>query len=185
MFRASAFKTSLRATRPRRQRPVPRVRITPQSGPSTSRSASTSPIPVAADDASLVPFFDVPTSSCRSSAGLSTGLLSHPHLTTPSTLDTLAEGAMKRADSLMNRILNAQKSRDDLYMVIKNMDKVSDLLCGVIDLTELIRNAHPDPVWIQGADNVYDKLCGYMNTLNTHMGLYKASSLTAGNIWSQ
>lgn len=49
------------------------------------------------------------------------------------------------------------------------------MLCSVIDLAELIRNAHPDRHWVDAANNAYEKLCEFMNVLNTHVGLYEVS----------
>lgn len=62
--------------------------------------------------------------------------------------------------------------------MVKNLDRLSDLLCGVIDLAELVRNVHPDPAWAGGANEAYEELCEYMNELNTHVGLYEVSSAT-------
>ena len=59
--------------------------------------------------------------------------------------------------------------------MVKNLDRLSDLLCGVIDLAELVRNVHPDPAWASGANAAYEELCEYMNELNTHVGLYEVS----------
>lgn len=50
------------------------------------------------------------------------------------------------------------------------------MLCGVIDLAELVRNAHPDPAWVESAEEVYAHLCEFMNVLNTHVGLYDVRS---------
>jgi intermediate peptidase len=47
------------------------------------------------------------------------------------------------------------------------------MLCSVIDLAELVRNAHPDPEWVKSANEAYEKLCEYMNVLNTNVGLYE------------
>jgi len=55
--------------------------------------------------------------------------------------------------------------------VVKNLDRLSDMLCGVIDLAELVRNAHPDRAWVEAANNAYEALCEFMNVLNTHVGL--------------
>lgn len=59
--------------------------------------------------------------------------------------------------------------------VVRNLDRLSDVLCGVIDMCELVRNAHPEPYWSEAANAAYEYLCGYMNVLNTHTGLYQVS----------
>jgi len=58
---------------------------------------------------------------------------------------------------------------------VKNLDRLSDLLCGVIDMCELVRNVHPDESWVIEAERAYERLCSFMNGLNTDQGLYKVS----------
>ena len=137
---------------------------------STRRSA----IPASHDDSALVPFFDQPKSH-RSWLSSNGGLFLHKDLVKPSSFTKLADGTLRRAQVLTDRILRARESRAELQLVLKNLDKLSDLLCGVIDLAELIRNAHPDPAWVQSANDAYDTLCEFMNVLNTHVGLYDVS----------
>jgi intermediate peptidase len=55
----------------------------------------------------------------------------------------------------------------------KLLDRLSDVLCLVMDMAELVRNVHPDHKWVQEADTVYEVLGRYMNGLNTHQGLYE------------
>lgn len=62
-----------------------------------------------------------------------------------------------------------------MMKVVKNLDRLSDLLCSVIDLAELVRNAHPAEQWRDAANEAYEGLCGFMNVLNTHTGLYEVS----------
>ena len=69
--------------------------------------------------------------------------------------------------------MRARHNRDELFKVVKNLDRLSDMLCSVIDLAELIRNAHPDQEWVDSAEQVYEQLCEFMNVLNTHVGLYE------------
>ena len=59
-----------------------------------------------------------------------------------------------------------------MFKVVKNLDRLSDLLCSVVDLAEFVRNAHPDPKWVASANNLYESLSEFMNVLNTHVGLY-------------
>jgi hypothetical protein len=53
------------------------------------------------------------------------------------------------------------------------------MLCSVIDLAELVRNAHPDTEWVESANEAYEQLCEYMNVLNTNVGLYEVCLLLA------
>ncbi|KAI0687916.1 mitochondrial intermediate peptidase [Cytidiella melzeri] len=139
-----------------------------------SRHAATvsAPAPASSDDADIIADFDLPQAAQRYTGLKPTGLFGHAFLTTPSAFVELADSTLHRASLLTQRIVRARESRDELFKVVKHLDRLSDLLCGVIDLAELIRNAHPDPVWIQSAEHVYEKMCEFMNVLNTHVDLY-------------
>ena len=91
----------------------------------------------------------------------------------------LAQQTLARAQLLVDRIDRAgsvdastPEVAKELKEVVRNLDRLSDLLCGVIDMAELVRNAHPNPEWAEAANAAYEYLCGYMNVLNTHTGLY-------------
>jgi len=104
-----------------------------------------------------------------------TGLFKVPSLKEPRDYMELAEKALVRSRLLVNRIVAAGQAADsseELAKVVINIDRLSDLLCGVIDMAELVRHAHPDPAWIGAANDAYEYLCSYMNVLNTHTGLY-------------
>jgi intermediate peptidase len=63
--------------------------------------------------------------------------------------------------------------------VVKNLDRLSDVLCGVIDMCELLRTVHPDPEWVEECEQAYARLCNFMNELNTHPGMYEVSYMVA------
>ncbi|KAJ3866106.1 mitochondrial intermediate peptidase [Lentinula novae-zelandiae] len=130
-------------------------------------------IPASVDDRALITLFDEPRSGSSSSPWSHTGLFGHPSLINPRALVSLTNATLLRAQKLTDRILRARESRDELLKVVKNLDRLSDLLCGVIDLSELVRNAHPDRVWVDAANHAYEALCEFMNVLNTHVGLYE------------
>nr|BDS00035.1 mitochondrial intermediate peptidase [Mycoleptodonoides aitchisonii] len=129
-------------------------------------------LPPSVDDADIVALFDQPPSQSSASTSY-TGIFGHPLLTSPAAFIALADSTVRRAAILTQRILRARESRDELRKVVKNLDRLSDMLCGVIDLAELVRNAHPDQAWVESAEEVYEKLCEFMNVLNTHVGLYE------------
>ena len=136
-------------------------------------SVQASTIPASVDDIALVSLFDHPKSSLRTTPFSATGLFGHPSLHHPQGLISLAEATLVRARLLTDRILRARESRDELLKVVKNLDRLSDMLCGVIDLSELVRNAHSDRTWVEAANHAYETLCEFMNILNTHVGLYE------------
>lgn len=135
-------------------------------------TAQASHIPASVDDKGLVDLFDHPKSSLQLSPLSATGLFGHPTLTQPYALISLAEATLVKAQLLTGRILRAPESREELKKVVKNLDRLSDMLCGVIDLAELVRHAHPDKAWVDAANHAYESLCEFMNVLNTHVGLY-------------
>ncbi|KAJ7925965.1 mitochondrial intermediate peptidase [Mycena leptocephala] len=140
--------------------------------PRTYSSPSTRTIPASAEDRALVTIFDHPKSTFGSSSFSTTGLFGHRSLTHPGALVALTDATLIRAQLLTDRILRARESRQELHLVVKNLDRLSDLLCGVIDLAELVQNAHPERLWIDAANFAHEKLCNFMNVLNTHTGLY-------------
>ncbi|TFK56662.1 mitochondrial intermediate peptidase [Heliocybe sulcata] len=140
---------------------------------SKRRLASTATIPASADDKNIIPLFDQPEIGGPWASTSSTGLFGHPFLSSPTGFTALANSTLRRAQLLTERVLQAGRSREELLKVVKNLDRLSDLLCGVIDLAELVRNAHPSVQWVRAADEVYETLCEYMNELNTHVGLYE------------
>jgi intermediate peptidase len=147
-----------------------RLRAIPPSHARRRRFA-TAAVPVTANDLELAAVFDQPSSSTRVSS-FSTGLFGEGALASPQSLHALTDDTVRRARAITQRIKDAPNSREEMFKVVKNLDRLSDTLCAVIDLTELIRNAHPDAKWVEAADDVYDKLCEYMNILNVDVGLY-------------
>ncbi|KAG6897111.1 Mitochondrial intermediate peptidase [Termitomyces sp. T32_za158] len=130
-------------------------------------------IPASQDDVALVSFFDRPSSTFLRSPFSTTGLFGYPSLTHPDALISLADSTFVHAQLLIDRILRARESRDELLKVVKNLDRLSNMLCGVTDLSEFIRNAHPDPMWVRAGEHAYETLSEFMHTLNTHVGLYE------------
>ncbi|KAG6333072.1 hypothetical protein ID866_6023 [Astraeus odoratus] len=153
------------------QPPKPRYRLKKNSF--TRRTSTFATIPPSADDFELVSLFDQPRTNHHSRPLSASGIFQHTQLNTPAAFTALADSTLVRAQLLTERILRAPQSRGELFKVVKNLDRLSDLLCGVIDLAELLRNAHPDPQWVHSANDSYEKLCEYMNVLNTNVGLYK------------
>lgn len=137
----------------------------PLSGPSSR-----------ADDADIRAHFDQPSPLPSPHASSSkSGLFLFPPLTDPSSLSRLTERTLIHGHAIVQRIRDAplDPTGRELRLVVKNLDRLSDLLCGVIDMCELVRNTHPDIRWVEGSDQAYERLCSFMNELNTDQGLYK------------
>ncbi|GAA6007394.1 hypothetical protein JCM11491_004148 [Sporobolomyces phaffii] len=142
--------------------------------------------PTRAPDDVLHQAFDTPSGSYTPSApgGVRkpVGLFGQPLLADPAGFPVLAARTTLRAKVVVERIVrlgsapvppSVPQAEQALLVMVKNLDRLSDLLCGVIDLAELVRNVHPDPEWVAGADCAYEELCEYMNELNVHVGLYR------------
>lgn len=101
-----------------------------------------------------------------------TGLFRNPELTSPQGFQKEAEKAVRRVKLLINRITNANTD-EELRKVVKNLDRLSDILCSVIDTAEFVRTVHPDQKFSHEANRVYEYLCSFMNSLNTNRELYQ------------
>ncbi|KAG0268611.1 Mitochondrial intermediate peptidase [Actinomortierella ambigua] len=108
-----------------------------------------------------------------SAASDTAGLFQYPTLKTPETFLESVNAAIARGYLLVERIAHApERGEQEMKKVIKLFDRLSDVLCKVIDAAELVRCLHPDPAWRQSAETVYEELFSWMNTLNTDPRLY-------------
>ncbi|TPX60897.1 hypothetical protein PhCBS80983_g01423 [Powellomyces hirtus] len=57
---------------------------------------------------------------------------------------------------------------------VKRLDRLSDILCSVVDSAELIRNVHPDKKFVDAANDAHMALSSIINQLNTHQELYQS-----------
>lgn len=124
-------------------------------------------VPPSVDDHALVEFFNKPH---KPQAGTSVGLFRVKQITSPDVFVPVAMATMARANYIVRRIVNAREEHET-GRIVKNIDRLSDLLCGVIDMAELIRHTHPEKAWVDAANRAYDVLCEYMNELNTNIDL--------------
>ena len=72
----------------------------------------------------------------------------------------------------MAKVLSAS-TLDEYRALARNLDRLSDLLCRVIDLSDFIRTIHPDPRIQEAATQAYALMFEYMNVLNTTTGLHE------------
>lgn len=135
--------------------------------------ASSSSSPSRSDDALFKAHFDEMYHA--RSVGASRGLFRLAPLSDPAHMPSLTDRTLIHGHAIVERITNAplDPTGRELRLVVKNLDRLSDILCGVIDMCELVRNVSPDEEWVGQADAAYERLCSSMNELNTHQGLYK------------
>ncbi|KAF9584038.1 Mitochondrial intermediate peptidase, partial [Lunasporangiospora selenospora] len=106
---------------------------------------------------SLRELFDSPLSSVSRSSHASAssvdGLFLYTTMRTPDTFIDSVNAAIARGHLLVERIASApQRGDQEMRMVIKLFDRLSDVLCKVIDAAEVVRCLHPDVSWRQAAE---------------------------------
>ncbi|KAI8994919.1 hypothetical protein BDB01DRAFT_774603 [Pilobolus umbonatus] len=108
----------------------------------------------------------------------STGLFEHPYFTSTDGIEYAAKQAIQRAQILVERICNAPTNGPgEMRKVVLNLDRLSEILCSVIDMCEFIRNAHPTIDIMDAANLAYSELYSYMNTLNIDTRIHKTLSM--------
>lgn len=93
-------------------------------------------------------------------------------LTSPAGFQTYANRTLEKARALVNKIVKAQ-SPEELLHVVKDLDRLSDLLCRVIDMADFVRSTHPTKEIVVAAREAYGLMYEYMNILNTTTGLHE------------
>ncbi|KAK3054842.1 Mitochondrial intermediate peptidase [Extremus antarcticus] len=129
------------------------------------------------DDRTLRQIFDSPSFWKDFSAknkyhhgGRSAGLFQNRYLTRPEGFQVFADVTLQKCKRIVARVL-AYESVEDYKKAAKDLDRLSDLLCRVIDLSDFVRSVHPDPRVQAAANEAYGTMFEYMNVLNTTTGL--------------
>ncbi|KAL2114669.1 hypothetical protein VUR80DRAFT_2649 [Thermomyces stellatus] len=98
------------------------------------------------------------------------GLFKNRYLTKPEGFHVFAQRNVQKASGLVLKVMNAS-SLDEYRAVVKHLDRLSDLLCRVLDLCDFVRMTHPDPEFQNAASDAWAMVYQYMNQLNTTTGL--------------
>ncbi|KAJ4268412.1 Mitochondrial intermediate peptidase [Fusarium torreyae] len=124
------------------------------------------------DDAVLRNLFDAPAgrSFPKFSLKKSQGLFKNRYLTSPDGFLQFAQKNLERATKIVHKILNAS-SVQEYQAIVRDLDRLSDLLCRVLDLSDFVRMTHPDTRFQDAATNAWGMVYQYMNQLNTMTGL--------------
>jgi len=129
------------------------------------------------DDKTLRKIFDSPkfwkefSQSAKSKHdGQPTGLFQNKFLHHPQGFALFAKANLRKAQTLVDKILHA-KSATEYHNIVRDLDRLSDLLCRVIDLADFVRATHPSDAMQQAAGYAYSVMFEYMNVLNTTAGL--------------
>ncbi|MCJ1338661.1 Mitochondrial intermediate peptidase [Bachmanniomyces sp. S44760] len=84
--------------------------------------------------------------------------------------ETFAQDTLKKCREVVARALQAS-TVDEYRALATDLDRLSDLLCRVIDLADFVRNTHPSPEFQNAGTRAYSIMFEYMNVLNTTTGL--------------
>ncbi|KAK3620082.1 Mitochondrial intermediate peptidase [Elasticomyces elasticus] len=126
------------------------------------------------DDRTLRQIFDSPfiwkEFSAKNKHGKNAGLFQNRYLTHPAGFQEFASITLTKCKKIVAAVLSYQTT-SDLKNVARDLDRLSDLLCRVIDLSDFVRSVHPDRKIVAAATEAYGRMFEYMNILNTTTGL--------------
>ncbi|GMF89210.1 unnamed protein product [Aspergillus oryzae] len=109
-----------------------------------------------------------------------TGLVQNQYLTNPDGFRAFANVSLQRCQAIVAKVL-AASTLEEYRDMARDLDRLSDLLCRVIDLSDFIRVIHPDPRVQEAATQAYALMFEYMNVLNTTTGLNDQLKKAASN----
>ena len=95
-----------------------------------------------------------------------TGIVGNRYLTRPDGFMDFVTTTLKRCNTVVAKVSSADNVEAYRGMV-KELDRLSDLLCRVIDLADFVRGTHPDRAVQAAANKAYAIMFQYMNQLNT------------------
>ena len=108
----------------------------------------------------------VTTSPCWSA----TGLYDIPELQDSNGFTQLTKDALKEGANIVDRIA---AHPPDSVEIVRDFDELSTVLCKVADLSECIRQVHPDDKFSKSAHSANASINNYVEQLNTNQALYR------------
>jgi intermediate peptidase len=91
-------------------------------------------------------------------------------LTDPDGFLLFAQKNLEKATRIVHRVLSANTVQE-YQSIVRDLDRLSDLLCRVLDLSDFVRMTHPDARFQEAAAGAWSMVYQYMNQLNTMTGL--------------
>ncbi|KAL2257723.1 hypothetical protein VTK26DRAFT_9258 [Humicola hyalothermophila] len=137
------------------------------------------------DDQALRAIFDSPQywdDFSRVPGLRSVGLFRNAYLKDPDGggFRTFARVSLQRARAIVDKVLGAS-SIDEYRAIVRHLDRLSDILCRVLDMADFVRVTHPNPNVQRKAGEAWDLVYEYMNELNTMTGLNDQLALAMAN----
>lgn len=99
------------------------------------------------------------------------GIIGNKYLTHPDGFIDFVTVTIQRCNAVVQKVADADTVAD-FKGLVRELDKLSDLLCRVIDLADFVRGTHPDRKFQIMAVKAYHTVFQYMNQLNTTPVLY-------------
>ncbi|KAG5189119.1 putative mitochondrial intermediate peptidase [Tribonema minus] len=96
-------------------------------------------------------------------------------LNSPEDFMRLAKVAVGECETIRARMTPAHgqvPSGTRALEQLRDLDRISNTICGVIDAAEFARNVHADPAFREAAEETFDALSGYIQDLNTDSSLH-------------
>jgi len=106
-------------------------------------------------------------STCRYLSA--TGLYDIPELEKKEGFTVLTKDALKKGATIVDRIITHPS---DSVEILEDFDELSTVLCKVADLSECIRQVHPDDEYTNSAHAANASINNYVEQLNTNPALY-------------
>ncbi|KAI9904691.1 hypothetical protein N3K66_001220 [Trichothecium roseum] len=134
------------------------------------------------DDTILRNLFDQPSGRSFPDFGLKKGhgLFKNRYLKSPEGFLLFAHRNLNRATKIVDRVLGAS-TVEEYRAVVRDLDRLSDLLCRVLDLSDFVRMTHPDSLFQEAAESAWSLVYQYMNELNTMSGLNDQLNVAIAN----
>ncbi|EAS35730.3 mitochondrial intermediate peptidase [Coccidioides immitis RS] len=141
------------------------------ASPLCQHTVSSSTSDKARDDQTLRLIFDSEPfwrefSQPKSSTSKRTGLLQNQYLTGPDGFLQFAQVSLQKCQKIVAKVI-AASTLEDYRGMVRDLDRLSDLLCRVIDMAEFMKLNHPSPQIQDAATQAYALMFEYMNVLNT------------------
>uniref|UniRef100_A0AAV1UUX5 Peptidase M3A/M3B catalytic domain-containing protein n=1 Tax=Peronospora matthiolae TaxID=2874970 RepID=A0AAV1UUX5_9STRA len=108
--------------------------------------------------------------SVGSTADAMPGLFLLPNLHIPSDFSKITRNVKLHCQQLRQELLRSSPG----LQTLRTLDDISNVICSVIDASELCRNVHPDENFRRAASECYTDLSNFIQTLNTDVELFQS-----------
>lgn len=98
------------------------------------------------------------------------GLFQNRYLTHASGFHDFTQATLQKCRNIVAKVV-ASSTAEGYRSLPRDMDRLSDSLCRVLDIAEFVRATHPDASFQRAAGEAFTTLFEYMNILNTTTGL--------------